>query len=595
MSEGPMLLTKKQNRYSSQIPLLLHSLLGLILFLNLLLPSQAAESANADIENSLYEKLTELVKEYYSKAKITRAGGKIHFEYKTRPNLNTTSGRQEIIPAYGGVIGDLDIKPGPYTGKVKVPQMYSEYASYSVVIIAPYSRDRDMHVFAKLSYASDAMQDFVDRFQSVVNGFAGGAAPTAKASDTTRPEGSNASRPEGDSAGSTEPTKTASISPSVTASEPVKPARTMSSGSGLLPLWKATKDGATAYVSGILEFGKNRYYPTTGEMGRRFKDSKILVVETDGSDDDKEPDYFPANDKLTNHLSEETKKVLNQYLEWVEEPLAVYDIYTIRKVMYAFNYSLLRTVGFNSIDIEKQLSKEAKRLGKPEIGLETFGERHKHFSALPAEMQDKILRECILQLFDYASYQKELEDAWLKGDSKAALDVIERLPNERPELRDAHFTFYHVKNPQMAAKLESYLKKETPVFLAMDICCLLGEHGLLEALKSKGFEVEQMSGNKPVVSEGVVTELALEESSSDDEPAPSLASAHQLYRLKKYKEALAVLGKLKAADDVRFLKGQCYFGQNLKPQARAEFTWLAKNSKSAAIKKNAQSELAKIK
>ncbi|MBX9667456.1 MAG: TraB/GumN family protein [Candidatus Obscuribacterales bacterium] len=550
------------------------------------MPARTEESKNVEIENRLLEKLTELVKEFYTKAKITKNGGKIHFEYKSRPNLNTTSGRQEIIPAYGGVIGDLDIKSGPYTGKLKVPQMYSEYASYSVVIIAPYSKEHDLHVFAKLSYPTDAQHEFVDRFQSVVNGFAVDIAPESKGEASAK-SSTEATRPMDES------TKVPTVANSSSASEAAKP---ITPGSSLLPLWKVTRDGATAYVSGILEWGKNRYYPITGEMGRRFKESKLLVVETEGQNDDKESDCYPDGDKLSNHLSDETKVILNQYLEWADEPLSIYEIQTIRNAIYAFNYSALRTVGFNSIDIEKQLKKEAKRLGKPVVGLETYGERHKQFNDLSADAQDKIFRSCVLQMFDFQSYQKDLEDAWINGDSKAALEVIERLPHAKPELTDAHFDFYYVKNPKMAAKLESYLEKESPVFLAMDICCLLGEQGLLKELSKKGFVVEQMSGNRPVVSEGVLTELPYEESSSKvEESNPSLAQAHQLYRLKKYKDALALLGRLKLTDDVRLLRGQCYLGENMKVQARAEFTWLVKNSKSPTIKKDAQTALSKIK
>jgi hypothetical protein len=120
---------------------------------------------------SLYSACTKLLREYYPNAKIRQKDANLHAEYKVHmfdvPQTNTIEPGVE----WGGVLCDLNLQPGPYTGVDPVPRQLNQYSTYKVMILAPYSSKYDCHLMVRLVYPFDIQPEFLERFKNLVNDF----------------------------------------------------------------------------------------------------------------------------------------------------------------------------------------------------------------------------------------------------------------------------------------------------------------------------------------------------------------------------------------------------------------------------------------
>jgi len=133
--------------------------------------SPSAAQQNLPSPASLYGACTKLLKEYYPNAKIRQKDANFHAEYKVRmfdiPQTNTIEPGVE----WGGVLCDLELQPGPYTGVEPVPRQLNQYSTYKVMVLAPYSPKYDCHLNVRLTYPFDIKPDFLERFKILVNDF----------------------------------------------------------------------------------------------------------------------------------------------------------------------------------------------------------------------------------------------------------------------------------------------------------------------------------------------------------------------------------------------------------------------------------------
>ncbi len=119
-----------------------------------------------------FDAIEKLVQEYYPRAKITKSGKGIHFEFKVKKEMSIYLNRPVAVPSDGGILGDLLIKEGEYTEKDKNLLPSEERDGYHTTLtMAPYSSVRKRHLLAKLVYPQDVPADFHDRFKQEVAAF----------------------------------------------------------------------------------------------------------------------------------------------------------------------------------------------------------------------------------------------------------------------------------------------------------------------------------------------------------------------------------------------------------------------------------------
>lgn len=133
--------------------------------------SKTADSATLK-DWAAFTKIVEgLVREFYPKAKIKQSSTHLHVEFKSRPYDIPSLNKIEPGVDWGGILFDMDLKDGQYSGVHAVPKKFNEYSYYHVMLYAPYSAKLNKHLETRIVYPFDVPPDFLKRFVSLVENF----------------------------------------------------------------------------------------------------------------------------------------------------------------------------------------------------------------------------------------------------------------------------------------------------------------------------------------------------------------------------------------------------------------------------------------
>lgn len=145
-------------------------------------PDQSEKKVSEDSDESeekseklnsekLFKQVRSLVKEYYPKAKIKEKDNNLKVEYKTRPYVISSTNKIEKGPKWDGILFEMKLVKGKYKGVHSVPKKFNQYSYFHVVLMAPYSEDKNCHLWTRISYPFNVPPDFLKRFTLVTNKF----------------------------------------------------------------------------------------------------------------------------------------------------------------------------------------------------------------------------------------------------------------------------------------------------------------------------------------------------------------------------------------------------------------------------------------
>jgi uncharacterized protein YbaP (TraB family) len=461
----------------------------------------SATKVESKSDQQIFQEIRELLKEYYPKAKLLADDHKMHFEYKGHILENTYTNRQELAPDSGGVVGDLVVKPGRFNGSGKVPREENQYY-YMVLLLAPYCEESDKNLNTALRYAPDTPLDFVDCFKKIVSKFA--TTSISQSAESVAAEAKNANL-----------------------NQQVAPTAQKINPKHRIFLFKATRGKEVVYLLGTVHVATANLYPLPTEIDNAFDQSKQLVVEVaiDRRKIDpvavqqlvKASGTYVASDRLSKHLSEETRAVFEKYLAWAGESWSMYEPYKPWYVAEMVEASVPRRGDIlkikGGLGIDRYLLGRAKAQSKPVSELETVDFQISLTSKLASDVQDKLLQK---ELLDYQSGPDEIKlllDAWKDGDTEKMSECTNRTVTEHPGLAPFNKMLLDQRNGPMAEKIEILCKNSAgPLFVAVGSAHLLGDTGLVSALQKRGYSVEQMNSSSTVlpvpVSSTATTKLA---------------------------------------------------------------------------------------
>lgn len=270
-------------------------------------------------------------------------------------------------------------------------------------------------------------------------------------------------------------------------------------------LWKASSEsGPTLYLLGTIHVFKNDYYPLPDDMENAFKKSRALLVEIDISKSDPEltkqlvnqKGVYAAGDNITNHISPETSKLLQDYCSKAGMPFA--NIVRLKPWVVALTITQqeLQRLGYSiNAGIDRHFIDEANAIGKKVIGIETEEFQLGVFTSLSEELQDKMLKLTLVDMNLLPQDAGDMMKAWLQGNESALDELMTKDVREHPDLAPLDEKLLYERNISMEKTLESYLKgSPSDVFLvAIGSGHLAGARSVIDILKQKGYKVEQLS------------------------------------------------------------------------------------------------------
>jgi uncharacterized protein YbaP (TraB family) len=201
---------------------------------------------------------------------------------------------------------------------------------------------------------------------------------------------------------------------------------------------------------------------------------------------------YSGDETLEKHLSPEAFESVKKQLTELGASLEAANKY--RPWFLALSLASIEIVklGFDpNYGIDRYfLSKATEK--KKIVELESLEYQFKLFSTLSEKDQELFL---LYTLKDIKVLEQELDQlvkAWTTGDEKGIELIMTRSIKEDKKLIPIYEKFVVERNRKMVSKIEEYLNEKETIFVVVGAGHLVGNQGIIELLKGKGFLPEQL-------------------------------------------------------------------------------------------------------
>jgi hypothetical protein len=264
-------------------------------------------------------------------------------------------------------------------------------------------------------------------------------------------------------------------------------------------LWKIQSKTNTVYVLGSIHFFKKEIYPLNQKIENAFGQSEILVVEANienirNMDVQKllELAFYPENDTLEKHVSPEIYELVKKETSGLGIPVELMN--KQRPWFLAMTLEALESLklGFDpNYGIDKYFLSKAE--GKKRVlELESIDYQLNLLSSFSDKDQELLL---LYTLRDLRLLERELEQlsrAWTSGDTKSMASILTRSVSEDNRFASIFEKIIYERNRKMASKIEDFLRTSETYFVVVGAGHLVGDRGIIEILKGKGYLVGQL-------------------------------------------------------------------------------------------------------
>ena len=264
-------------------------------------------------------------------------------------------------------------------------------------------------------------------------------------------------------------------------------------------LWKIQLKTNTVYVLGSLHFFKKDLYPLNEKIESAFGQSEILAVEANVNDMKKvdiqklmERAFYPTNDALEKHVSAEVYERVVKESGRLGMPLEL--INKQRPWFLAMTVAALESLklGFDpNYGIDKYFLSRAEG-EKRILELESLDYQLDLLSGFSDKDQELFLLYTLKDLKIMEQELGQLTQAWTSGDTKAVEFILTKSISEDKRLSFVLEKLIYERNRKMASKIEDFLRTRETHFVVVGAGHLVGDQGIPEILKGKGYLVEQL-------------------------------------------------------------------------------------------------------
>ena len=264
-------------------------------------------------------------------------------------------------------------------------------------------------------------------------------------------------------------------------------------------LWKVQSRTSTVYVLGSVHFAKKDIYPLNQKIEDAFDQSDSLVVEANVNDINKidiqklmEQAVYPENDTLEKHVSSETLESLKKETGGLGIP---FELLNRQKPWFvAMTLVSLETIKLGldpHLGIDKYFLSKAE--GKKKIlELESMDYQVSLLSGFSDKEQELFLISTLKDLNIMGQEVNQLTQAWMSGDTKSMESILMRSILEDNRLSPIFEKLIFERNRRMVTKIEDFLRTKETYFVIVGAGHLVGNQGVVELLRGKGYPIKQL-------------------------------------------------------------------------------------------------------
>ncbi|MDQ9169118.1 TraB/GumN family protein [Oxalobacteraceae bacterium R-40] len=267
-------------------------------------------------------------------------------------------------------------------------------------------------------------------------------------------------------------------------------------------LYQVEHKGQRAYLFGTVHIGHPAFYPLDAQTMKALSSSTRLAVEFDSRNTAAVMDamaryaFYPNGERIDPYLSVRTKQQLRRTLP--RFGLSFEKVAGMKPWMIA---NLLIGMDAERDGLSLQLGTEtflldfAVRHGLEVVELETADYQLALFDAMPPAHQEIYLQETLTEIASGEAERKlrQLIQAWQKADDKVFRAIYKEIMAE--DTLSANFmrtVLLDLRNVEMASKIDTLLERNGTSFVAVGLLHLIGDKGLPELLRRRGYTVQKL-------------------------------------------------------------------------------------------------------
>lgn len=263
-------------------------------------------------------------------------------------------------------------------------------------------------------------------------------------------------------------------------------------------LWKAQKGDEVIYLGGTFHLLRKADYPLPPEFERAYKDSDLLLFETDIARlQETETQQkllsmamYRDGSSIDRHLSPKVYQELRAYCEANGLPLQA-----MRKFKPSFLIVTLTVLEMNRLGAVQQGVDQffydlARKDGKRVEGLETVDEQLDYLVTMADGFEDDFVTYSLKDLKNSSQQFEELSTAWRSGNDVKLDELMSaEMKTIQPKLYNRLIA---QRNRRWLPLIEGRQGPKRTKFVLVGAGHLVGPDGIVAALRKKGYRVEKL-------------------------------------------------------------------------------------------------------
>ncbi len=263
-------------------------------------------------------------------------------------------------------------------------------------------------------------------------------------------------------------------------------------------IWKVEKGSEVVYIGGTVHLLRKSDYPLPEEFLTAFTNADILVLETDIGEL-KSPEVqqkimagatYPSGEGLDQILSKEAYDALAEYCQQNGLPVAAMNQFKPSLVSLTILGLELQKLGLSmEFGMDTYFYQRAVGEGKDLLYIETIDEQIAYILAMGEGQESEYM---LKSLSDLHKMPEELEDMiqyWKTGDDDKMGNLL--LAGVREDHPEIYESLFKERNERWLPEIEALFLTEEDELVLVGAGHLVGEDGIIDMLKERGYSVEK--------------------------------------------------------------------------------------------------------
>ncbi len=266
-------------------------------------------------------------------------------------------------------------------------------------------------------------------------------------------------------------------------------------------VWQISKGDSIIYLAGTLHLLRQQDYPLPAAFEQAFEASQSLHFETDiGAMSDMglqqrmlQQLTYQDGRTLSTVLSADAYAALSEYAAGTGIPLAMLETFKPGLLLSTLSVMEFQKLGFTPQGVDAYFFTRAMGEGKSRGELETIDEQIALLASMGVGYESQLVMYSIRDFAEMGSAIESMVRAWREGDTESLREeFVAPMLTETPDLYESVLVD---RNNNWMPKIEAMFDTVETEFVLVGVAHLVGEHGLISMLQSKGYEIVQLGAD----------------------------------------------------------------------------------------------------